>query len=88
MQPVSKKPKNPAGPRQGSKKIVLETVYMAPVRGFEPLTHRLTADCATIAPHRNGFMRNFDLKGLKISFVLPYCQAELNPLKRDLLLLR
>ncbi len=61
---------------------------MAPVRGFEPLTHRLTADCATIAPHRNGFMRNFDLKGLKISFVLPYCQAELNPLKRDLLLLR
>jgi len=33
-------------------------------------------------------MRNFDLKGLKISFVLPYCQAELNPLKRDLLLLR
>ena len=60
---------------------------MAPVRGLEPLTHRLTADCATIAPHRNGFMRNVDLKGLKINLVLPYCQAELNPLKRDLLLL-
>ena len=61
---------------------------MAPVRGLEPLTHRLTADCATIAPHRNGFMRIFDFKGLKIKLVLPYCQVELNPLKMDLLLLR
>ena len=61
---------------------------MAPVRGLEPLTHRLTADCATIAPHRNGFMRIFDFKGLKIKLVLPYCQVELYPLKRDLLLLR
>jgi hypothetical protein len=33
-------------------------------------------------------MKNFDLKGLKIRLFLPYCQAELNPLKRDLLLLR
>jgi len=33
-------------------------------------------------------MRIFDLKGLKIKLVLPYCQAELYPLKRDLLLLR
>ena len=56
---------------------------MAPVRGLEPLTHRLTADCATIAPHRNGFMRIFDFKGLKIKLVLSYCQAELYPLKRD-----
>ena len=56
---------------------------MAQVRGLEPLTHRLTADCATIAPHRNGFMRIFDFKGLKIKLVLPYCQAELYPLKRD-----
>ena len=47
---------------------------MAPVRGLEPLTHRLTADCATIAPHRNGFVRNFVLKGLKTNPVLPYCQ--------------
>ena len=61
---------------------------MAPVTGLEPVTHRLTADCATIAPHRNDFMRNFDLKGLKINLVLPYCQVELNPLKMDLLLLR
>lgn len=48
---------------------------MAPVRGFEPLTHRLTVDCATIAPHRNGV--EFDLKALKSSPVLPYCQQEL-----------
>ena len=56
---------------------------MAPVRGLEPLTHRLTADCATIAPHRNDFMRIFDFKGLKIKLVLTYSQAELYPLKRD-----
>ena len=29
--------------------------YMAPVRGFEPLTTRLTVECATVAPHRNNF---------------------------------
>lgn len=52
---------------------------MAPVRGLEPLTHRLTVDCATIAPHRNGFMKIFDLKGLKTDSVLPYCQVYLNP---------
>ena len=27
---------------------------MAPETGLEPVTHRLTADCATIAPLRNG----------------------------------
>ena len=45
---------------------------MAPVTGLEPVTHRLTADCATIAPHRNGAV--FGLKALKSSPVLPYCQ--------------
>ena len=48
---------------------------MAPVTGLEPVTHRLTADCATIAPHRNGVC--FYLKVLKISPVLTYCQVEL-----------
>ena len=48
---------------------------MAPVTGLEPVTHRLTADCATIAPHRNGV--KFYLKVLKISPVLTYWQAEL-----------
>ena len=45
---------------------------MAPVTGLEPVTHRLTADCATIAPHRNE--AELDLKALKSSPVLPYCQ--------------
>ena len=45
---------------------------MAPVTGLEPVTHRLTADCATIAPHRNEV--EFDLKALKSSPVLSYCQ--------------
>ena len=45
---------------------------MAPVTGLEPVTHRLTADCATIAPHRNE--AEFDLKALKSSPVLSYCQ--------------
>ena len=45
---------------------------MAPVTGLEPVTHRLTADCATIAPHRN--VAEFDLKALKSSPVLSYCQ--------------
>ena len=49
---------------------------MAPVRGLEPLTHRLTVDCATIAPHRNGV--ELVLKALKSSPVLPYCQGDLN----------
>ena len=77
MQPVSKK-QNPANFRQGLLKTNrhVSTVYkMAPVTGLEPVTHRLTADCATIAPHLNGV--NFYLKVLKISPVLTYCQAEL-----------
>ena len=45
---------------------------LAPVTGLEPVTHRLTADCATIAPHRNE--SKFDLKALKSSPVLSYCQ--------------
>ena len=56
MQPVSKK-QNPANFRQGLLKTYrpVSTVNkMAPVTGLEPVTHRLTADCATIAPHRNG----------------------------------
>ena len=48
---------------------------MAPVTGLEPVTHRLTADCATIAPHPEWSL--FFLKALKISPVLTYCQAEL-----------
>ena len=44
---------------------------VAPVTGLEPVTHRLTADCATIAPHRN--VAEFDLKALKSSPVLSYC---------------
>ena len=74
MQPVSKK-QNPANFRQGLLKTYrpVSTVYkMAPVTGLEPVTHRLTADCATIAPHRNE--AEFDLKALKSSPVLPYCQ--------------
>ena len=77
MQPVSKK-QNPANFRQGLLKTYrpVSTVYkMAPVTGLEPVTHRLTADCATIAPHRNGV--NFFHKALKISPVLTYCQVEL-----------
>jgi hypothetical protein len=30
---------------------------LAPVRGLEPLTTRLTVECATIAPHRNGILK-------------------------------
>ena len=45
---------------------------MAPVTGLEPVTHRLTADCATIAPHRNEAELN--LKALKSSPLLSYCQ--------------
>ena len=64
--------------RQGLLKTYrpVSAVYkMAPVTGLEPVTHRLTADCATIAPHRNGV--NSYLKVLKISPVLTYCQVEL-----------
>ncbi len=77
MQPVSKKTK-PCQFATGCLKAYrpLQTVNkMAPVTGLEPVTHRLTADCATIAPHRNGV--NYYLKVLKISPVLTYCQAEL-----------
>ena len=62
MQPVSKK-QNPANFRQGLLKtynFFMGSLKMAPVTGLEPVTHRLTADCATIAPHRNG--ENFILK--------------------------
>ncbi len=38
---------------------------LAPVVGFEPTTLRLTAVCATIAPHRNG-VDGFFLKGIRI----------------------
>ena len=74
MQPVSKKTK-PCQFATGFLKAYrpLQTVNkMAPVTGLEPVTHRLTADCATIAPHRNE--AEFDLKALKSSPVLPYCQ--------------
>ena len=73
MQLVSLK-QNPAGIDRVYKKhaAIVDGLYMAPVRGFEPLTHRLTVDCATIAPHRNGV--EFVLKALKSSPVLPYCQ--------------
>jgi hypothetical protein len=30
---------------------------MAPVTGLEPVTTRLTVECATIAPHRNGILK-------------------------------
>jgi hypothetical protein len=51
---------------------------MAPVRGLEPLTHRLTADCATIAPHRNGlFLKR--TKTLKFNRFVSICQEVLPP---------
>ena len=77
MQPVSKKTK-PCRCATGFVKnlqLFMGSLKMAPVTGLEPVTHRLTADCATIAPHRNGV--NFYLKVLKISPVLTYCQVEL-----------
>ena len=74
MQPVSKKTK-PCRYATGFVKnlqLFMGSLKMAPVTGLEPVTHRLTADCATIAPHRNE--AEFDLKALKSSPVLSYCQ--------------
>ena len=74
MQPVSKKTK-PCRCATGFVKnlqLFMGSLKMAPVTGLEPVTHRLTADCATIAPHRNE--AEFDLKALKSSPVLSYCQ--------------
>ena len=47
---------------------------LAPVRGFEPLTTRLTVECATVAPHRNGlFLKR--AKTLKFNRFVCNCQG-------------
>ena len=73
MQLVSHKTK-PCRFQAGFSYVILLSgeLKMAPVTGLEPVTHRLTADCATIAPHRNEV--ELDFKALKSYPVLSYCQ--------------
>ena len=35
-------------------------LFLAPVTGLEPVTTRLTVECATIAPHRNSSFEALD----------------------------